>query len=198
MLYLQMLCLSFCWSHAMLCSLLALHAKDGYLFEKEGRLLCCPSASVVGSLIMKLDIACNLLALRNTTCAGSVIRCLQQCHGDRITYVTTLNADHFEWDNTSYRPRQTHRIVIIPAPPSSHALDPTGPHPSRPRPSLQHAPAHVTSWILKVSSSPRFKATALCCCHAVRARGKCGRVPEGCDFDFDVLCSARCGPLAWV
>jgi hypothetical protein len=39
-----------------------------------------------------------------------------------------------------------------------------------------------------------FKATALCYCHAVRARGIVDEVPGVCDFDFDVLCSARCEP----
>jgi hypothetical protein len=38
-----------------------------------------------------------------------------------------------------------------------------------------------------------FKGTALCYCRAVQG-GIVAEVPGGSDFDFDILCSARCEP----
>jgi hypothetical protein len=85
---------------------LALDAKTARInrVKEQCGLFCCPSGSVAENLGINVDITCDLLVLRKH-------RLRQQCdslsaamHGDRIKHMTALNADHDEWDNTSYRP----------------------------------------------------------------------------------------------
>ncbi|KAJ8597820.1 hypothetical protein M405DRAFT_189770 [Rhizopogon salebrosus TDB-379] len=54
-------------------------------------LLCCPSA--------RYRATCQYFGPTAFVCSAT--RCLQQRHGDSIEYMTTLNADHDNWNSTS-------------------------------------------------------------------------------------------------
>jgi hypothetical protein len=61
---------------------------------------------------------------------------------------------------------------------------------------LECAPAHVTSWILDISSSSGSRRLLYVTVMPCAQEGSVNEVPGGGgrDFDFDVLCSARCEP----
>jgi hypothetical protein len=114
--------------------------------------------------------------------------------------MTALNADHDEWDNPSFLPTLTDtagssssqlppRMLSSPLPsPCFSLLSSSSP--------LQRALVHVTSWIVDIFSSSGSRrllyVTVMLCAQGgimdeVRGGG-------GCNFDFDVSCSARCEP----